>query len=117
MPTIDRQSVALRVRALLAGQGSFDLGAAAARLAVKEGSLRMSLDDIAPYPTVEVLTAVIREFGVDPSWLLWGTYDASTHRSATESEDLGASVREMMGIRHMRNADETTETRHATSQN
>jgi len=28
---------------------------------------------------------VIREYGVDPTWLLTGVYDAGTHRTAMES--------------------------------
>ena len=75
--------VAARLRALLSGQG--DLSAVAARLHVSETALRMSVDEMSPYPTMDVLIAVIREFGVDPNWLFTGEYDAATHRAALES--------------------------------
>ena len=40
----------------------------------------MSIDELAPYPTVDVIAAVVREYGVDPTWLLVGEYDATSHR-------------------------------------
>ena len=57
---------------------------AAKRLRVDELSLRMSVDELAPYPTVDVIAAVVREYGVDPSWLLTGEYDSSTHRNIAD---------------------------------
>ena len=75
--------VAARLRGLLRGQG--DPSVLAARLHVHETALRMSLDETSPYPTMDVLVAVIREYGVDPTWLFTGDYDAATHRAALES--------------------------------
>ena len=56
----------------------------ARRLRVDEVSLRMSVDDLAPYPTVDVIAAVVREYGVDPTWLLTGEYDAGSHRTVAD---------------------------------
>ena len=47
----------------------------------------MSIDPDSPHPTVEVLAAVIGEYGVDPTWLLTGVYDSRTHRDAIENSD------------------------------
>lgn len=55
--------------------------------------------------TVEVLTAVIREFGVDPTWLVTGAYDAGTHRAALETGDVDRAVRDLMGTRAARLAE------------
>jgi hypothetical protein len=82
---LDRIGIAERLRELVGGPDSPFLVETAARLDLEELSLRMSIDVDSPHPTVEVLAAVIREFGVDPTWLLTGVYDAATHRSAMES--------------------------------
>jgi len=60
--------------------------ATARRLGVSEVSLRLSIDDLDPYPTIDIVMAMVREYGVDPSWLLTGEYDADTHRAAIDSE-------------------------------
>lgn len=84
MAILDRTGIAARLRGLLAGQDSGDLAATAKRLGVEELSLRMSIDELSPHPTVDVLAAVVHEYAVDPSWLLTGNYSASTHRAALE---------------------------------
>lgn len=80
-----RTAIAARIRGLLGGQDS-SLSDAARRLKVDEVSLRMSVDTIAPYPTVDVIAAVVREYGVDPTWLLTGDYDATTHRNIADKQ-------------------------------
>jgi hypothetical protein len=80
-PTLDSREIAVRVRALIGGG---DVEHAAERLSVSERTLRISVDELAPRPTLEVLAAIIREYGVDPSWLLFGVYDSATHRAAME---------------------------------
>jgi hypothetical protein len=86
MTIADRAAIAARLRGLLGGQDHGDLEQTSERLRVDEVSLRMSIDELAPYPTVDVLAAVVREYGVDPSWLLTGTYDSSTHRRVLEAD-------------------------------
>jgi hypothetical protein len=81
---LDRAGIAARLRALLVGQDSGELGDTAARLGVEELSLRMSIDELSPHPTVDVMTAVIHHYGVDPTWLLTGNYNPATHRAAIE---------------------------------
>ena len=85
LAVFDRAGIAERLRGLLSGQDHGDLGVTAVRLGIEEVSLRMSIDMDSPHPTVEVLAAVIREYGVDPGWLLTGNYSEATHRSAMES--------------------------------
>ena len=85
MADFDRVGIAERLRELVGGPGSPFLAEAAERLGLEELSLRMSIDEESPHPTIEVLAAVIREYGVDPTWLLTGIYDSATHRSAMES--------------------------------
>lgn len=82
---LNSDGIAARLRGLIGGQHLGNLGAVAAKLGVDEVSLRMSIDELAPYPTVDVLAAVIIEYGVDPSWLLTGEYNKSTHRNSAEA--------------------------------
>jgi len=61
-------------------------GDIASRLHVDEAELRMTVDSESPRPTMDVLLAVIREYGVDASWLLTGEYDLATHRRIAEAD-------------------------------
>lgn len=83
MTESDNAALASRIRGLLTGQGS--VAELAARLRVDEVALRMSIDELSPYPTMTVIAAVIREYGVDPAWLLTGEYNAASHRAALEA--------------------------------
>jgi len=83
MVHLDRTGIAARIRELLAGQ-NYD--ANASRLGVSEAALRASADEDSPWPRMEVLEAAVREYGVDPTWLVTGEYDAGTHRQALEDD-------------------------------
>ena len=97
MSGFDRHEIAARIRGLIAGQDEGDPGVAATRLGVDEVGLRMSIDDLAPNPTVDVIAAVVTAYGVDPSWLLVGEYDPATHRGVLESrESLGHLIARLM---------------------
>ena len=78
-----RAGIAGRLRNLLDGE---DLAAAANRLAVSELSLRMSVDEMSPHPTIEVIAAVVRHYGVDPAYLLTGVYDPASHRKVMDAD-------------------------------
>ena len=92
--SIDRDGIAARLRGLLGEGEDLELGSLAQRLGVGEAPLRRSMDALAPYPTVEVLAAVIRLYGIDPTWLITGKYDAHTHRSVMEGTvDPAAALR------------------------
>lgn len=91
--TVDRWRIAVRVRALLyAAIRRCGLRAVAADLDVSAESLQISIDLKNPHPSVEVLLAVIRYHGVDPTWLLTGEYDLATHREALENPASAASL-------------------------
>lgn len=82
----EAREIAFRIRGLIAGQDQGLIEATARRLGVTELSLRISIDDDEPHPTFEVLTALIREYGVDPTWLITGGYDVVSHRIAVDAE-------------------------------
>jgi hypothetical protein len=83
--SFDRFAVAGRLRTIL-GADVADCTRLAWRLGVGEWTLRLSVDPDAPEPTVEVMLAVVRIYGVDPSWLLTGEYDPVTHRAAADGD-------------------------------
>ena len=79
------RAIAERIRALIAGMNVHDVGTAARELNVGEFALRRTISASAPRPDPDVLAAVVWEFGVDPHWLMTGTYDATIHRKAAEA--------------------------------
>lgn len=99
---MDRLGIASRLRGLMGGQSRGDTGELAVKLGVDEVSLRMSIDEMSPYPTVDVLAAAVTIYGVDPTWLLTGNYNLSTHRSAADGERATATdaVRSMLAVQH-----------------
>lgn len=111
MPRFDRAAIAQRLREILMGiEKEMDLGALAGKLGIDEVSLRMSVDTLSPHPTIEVLGAVIRDYAVDPSWLLTGQYDPETHRVAIEGEPMDSRpVKEFIQQRPMRISEPTPE--------
>jgi hypothetical protein len=87
MDLYDRRGIAARLRELIYGVEQHErsaLAETARRLRVDEQELRLSLDEESPRPTLEVLAAVVQDYGVDPTWLVTGTYDTGTHRLAEE---------------------------------
>jgi hypothetical protein len=87
MKGFDRIAIAARIRGLISGQDGGDVTACAQRLHVDEVGLRMSMDDLAPNPTIDVIAALVIAYGVDPSWLLTGDYDSATHRAILEEQE------------------------------
>lgn len=84
---VHQAQIAQRIRGLLGADEAADYEFASRRLGVSEVSLRMSVDELEPHPTLEVLAALVREYGVDPNWLLTGIYDSGGHRAALEDSD------------------------------
>lgn len=87
-----RGKIAERIRGLIAGQDSGDLAITARRLGVDEVSLRMSVDELAPYPTLDVLAALVSHYGVDPAYLVSGKYDERVHRRALNDPQAAADA-------------------------
>ena len=58
-------------------------------LRVPGSELKAAIDPVAPFQSMNVLEAVVREYGVDPTWLITGDYDVRTH---VLSVDEGAHI-------------------------
>jgi hypothetical protein len=97
MKGFDRSGIAARIRGLIGGQDGGDPTLAARRLHVDEVGLRMSINELAPNPTIDVVAAIVTAYGVDPHWLLTGDYDAATHRGILEeAESVQQAVSRLM---------------------
>ena len=83
---IDWGGVAERISALVTASGQENVAGSALRLGVTEPQLREAMSGRSRFGSLKVVTAVIREFGLDPSWLVTGEYDATTHRAALEGD-------------------------------
>ena len=81
----DRFAVAGRLRALLAWELR-DIPNCAHNLKVDELGLRLSIDEVSPHPTLEVLVAVITRYRVDPAYLVTGEYDRGMHLKILDAE-------------------------------
>ena len=97
---MDRNGVAKRVRELLGvphNVSAEDLAHWAGVLAVNEMSLRMTIDELSPHPTVEVLSAVVSFTGADPAWIVTGEYDPTTHRRVLQGKPqiIESTIREI----------------------
>jgi transcriptional regulator with XRE-family HTH domain len=95
-----RREIASRLRAILGIDAGANLEDLATQLDVEEVSLRMSIDSDSPFPTVDVLAAVARRYGIDPTYLLTGVYNIETHRRALgDPESVADAIREAAGSR------------------
>jgi hypothetical protein len=95
--SFDRAGTAERLRSLFGKHDDSSFETTAERLGVSELSLRMSVDEESPHPTVEVMAAAIEYYGVDPAWLVTGRYDPASHRSSLKTGEHSAadSLREV----------------------
>jgi hypothetical protein len=85
LSAFDRDGIAERIRTIV-GNDVLDVAALAKRLRVDEEALLQTIDPGEAGPAVEVVVAVVREYGIDPTWILTGDYDPSTHRQATDGD-------------------------------
>ena len=95
---LDSMAIAGRLRSVLPSlrRGKFE--ACAQRLGVSEVALRMSVDRDEPHPTLEVVAAVVRHYGVDPCWLMSGDCDPAAHRAAIAEDNTDASKSELLRL-------------------
>jgi len=97
MDQADRLAISERLRALVGQRAEADISAAARDLSVDEVALGAALDARSPRPTADVLAAIVRTFGVDPTWLLTGEYDGSSHARVLDG-DRSAAMSELVQV-------------------
>ena len=93
---LDWAAIAERLRGLIHVQNRNDLESVARRLGVDERSLKASVEG--RRPTLNVMAALIRTYGLDPSWVLTGDYDPQTHRHALQSntQEIEVAMKRML---------------------
>lgn len=100
------QEIADRIRKVVFPDGTTDVAAAAQRLGVPEVSLRMSIDDLSPMPTLDVIFAVVHYYGMDPSYLMTGECDPAVHRQVLDAAYTPADIAK--AVSSMRSVSSTT---------
>ena len=86
-------AIAERVRGILLRNVGPDIAALSKALALPEAELQRFMErpgssiDVATL--VDILGALVRSLGVDPHWLLTGSYDATSHRQVLELLEAG----------------------------
>jgi hypothetical protein len=83
---LDWTAVSQRIKGLISMSDQAQLPEAAARLGVEERVLRDALKQQSRLSTLKVIGAVVRVYGLDPSWVLTGKYDPATHRVAIQND-------------------------------
>jgi hypothetical protein len=84
--TIDWRAVSDRVRIVTGVPDRNDLRDAARQLSVSEAQLRDAVTGRFRLGWQKVLSAVVRQHGIDPSWILTGRYDGTTHTASLEGD-------------------------------
>lgn len=57
-----------------------------------ERYLRQRLESGSAVETLAMLTSIVRMYGLDPTWVITGKYDPSTHRIALEESVVETQV-------------------------
>jgi hypothetical protein len=83
---LDWNGVSGRIRGLVSMSDQAQLSAAANRLGVEERHLRDAIEQQSRTSTLKVIAAIVRVYGLDPTWVLTGTYDSTTHRVAIQRD-------------------------------
>jgi hypothetical protein len=83
---VDWKGIAGRINGLISMSDRAQIESAAARLGVDQQTLRLAVHDKSPTATLKVINALIRVYGLDPTWVMTGQYDAATHRAAMEGD-------------------------------
>lgn len=80
------EAIAERVRAVISRQPGHNLTAVAQTLCLPAHALRRLIEEreyvIDITFLIDAVAALVHEAGIDPKWLLTGTYDAALHRQA-----------------------------------
>ena len=87
MAEFNAKNLAHRVQGLLQARFRGDLVAAARALGIDADDLRQIVEDETDYPRLDVLSALVRYFGVDACWLVTGEYEWRAHLRVLEEED------------------------------
>jgi hypothetical protein len=83
---LDWAGVLDRIKGLVSMSDQAQQQSAATLLGVDERHLRAAIKQESRLSTLKVVAAVVRVYGLDPTWVLTGNYDAATHRVALQGD-------------------------------
>lgn len=85
---IEWNEVAERIRGLVDLKDDDRLPAIAERLRIDETTLREAAGPGSPSASITLIGAIVRLYGLDPTWVLTGRYDERTHRVALRGDPI-----------------------------
>ena len=105
---VNWDAVAERLRSIIRVSSEAEISETAERIGVRDDILRESLSGRSRLSAVKVIAALARHSGVDPTWILSGHFDPSTHRMSLEGtvEETERVVKNLIG-QMGRNGNET----------
>jgi hypothetical protein len=92
---VEWSAISDRIKAFIGMSDQAQLSTAAAKLGVEERHLRDAIQHQSRFSTLKVISAMVRVFGLDPSWVLFGKYDPATHRVAMQGDS--AAIDRLLG--------------------
>lgn len=84
----DWKGIVARIHGLISMSDRGEISTAAIRLGVSEQELRDTLKHGSTASALKVVRAVVHLYGLDPTWVLTGQYNPSTHRSALSRDEV-----------------------------
>lgn len=92
MQRFNADALASRVAGLMQARFHGDLAAAARALEVPPDDLRKIVETESNQPSLDVLAAIVKHFGIDACWLLTGDYNWRAHMSALHDDESGTDA-------------------------
>jgi hypothetical protein len=91
---LDWAGVLDRIKGLVSMSDQAQQQVAATLLGIDERHLQAAVKHESRISTLKVVGAVVRVYGLDPTWILTGNYDAATHRIALQGDS--AAIDELL---------------------
>jgi hypothetical protein len=95
--SVDWTGISARVREVMRLE-EFGIERASARLSLDQQLLQSGVDGVSRSATMKVVEALVRVYGLDPTWIVTGKYDPATHRVAMQAkgEELTAILKRLV---------------------
>ena len=91
---IDWAGVVDRIKGLVNTSDQAQQHVTATLLGIDERHLRAAINNESRLSTLKVVGAVVRVYGLDPTWILTGNYDPATHHMALQGDS--AAIDELL---------------------
>jgi hypothetical protein len=83
--SVDWAGISERVRGLVRME-EYGVEVASAKLGLQPDVIHAGVNGVSRSATLRVVEAVVRVYGLDPTWIITGQYDSATHRTAMQAK-------------------------------